>query len=106
MCDGEHRVDVAACQGPVAERVLPGALLVGEAPRVALGQNDVSIFERTLAWDHAAGALFLNEAGGKVARGDGSAYRVDEPDRKGLIAAATPALWDELAARLARLPSA
>jgi hypothetical protein len=41
-----------------------------------------------------------------VARGDGSAYRVDEPDRKGLIAAATPALWDELAARLARLPSA
>ena len=34
-------------------------------PRLATGVNDVSIFERTLAWDHAAGVLFLNEAGGK-----------------------------------------
>jgi len=73
-------------------------------PRLALGVNDVSIFERTLAWDHAAGALWLNEAGGKVARFDGSPYRVDEWDRKGLIGAATPALWDDLAERLAVLP--
>jgi hypothetical protein len=58
--------------------------------------NDVSIFERTLAWDHAAGVLFLNEAGGKAARFDGTPYRVDE-DRKGLIGASSPALWDELA---------
>lgn len=70
-------------------------------PRLGLGQNDVSIFERTLAWDHAAGALWLEEAGGKVARPDGSPYRVDEWDRKGLLGASTPALWDELAARYA-----
>ncbi len=70
-------------------------------PRLALGQNDVSIFERTLAWDHAAGVLLLNEAGGKAARPDGSAYRVDEHLRPGLIGAASPALWDELAARMA-----
>ena len=69
-------------------------------PRLATGVNDVSIFERTLAWDHAAGVLFLNEAGGKAARFDGTPYRVDE-DRKGLIGAASPALWDELAARMA-----
>lgn len=69
-------------------------------PRLALGINDVSIFERTLAWDHAAGVLWLNEAGGKAARPDGSAYRVDEHDRKGLIGAASPALFDELAARI------
>lgn len=69
-------------------------------PRLVLGVNDVSIFERTLAWDHAAGALFVNEAGGKVARLDGSPYRVDEHLRPGLIGAASPALWDELAARL------
>ena len=66
-------------------------------PRLALGQNDVSIFERTLAWDHAAGILWLEEAGGKAARPDGSAYRVDEQDRKGLLGAASPALWDQLA---------
>ena len=69
-------------------------------PRLVLGVNDVSVFERTLAWDHAAGALFVNEARGKVARPDGSPYRVDEHLRPGLIGAASPALWDELAARL------
>ncbi|MEW4448172.1 inositol monophosphatase family protein [Qipengyuania sp. JC766] len=72
-------------------------------PRLALGENDVSIFERTLAWDHAAGVLWLNEAGGMVARPDGSAYRVDEWDRPGLISAASPELWEALAAKLARL---
>ncbi len=73
-------------------------------PRLVLGENDVSIFERTLAWDHAAGALFLNEAGGKAARPDGSAYRVDD-SRKGLLGAASPALWDELAQQLSALES-
>lgn len=68
-------------------------------PRLALGQNDVSFFERTLAWDHAAGTLWLEEAGGKVARPDGSPYRVDEIERSGLVGAATPELWDELAER-------
>lgn len=75
-------------------------------PRIVLGQNDIAIVERTLAWDHAAGALFLNEAGGRAARPDGSAYRVDEPERKGLLAAATPVLWDDLAARMAQLNGA
>lgn len=71
-------------------------------PRLVLGLNDVSIFERTLPWDHAAGVLFLNEAGGKAARPDGSPYLVREHDRPGMIGAATPQLWDELAERLGR----
>ena len=72
-------------------------------PRVVLGRNDVSVFERTLPWDHAAGVLFLNEAGGKAARPDGSPYRVAEHARPGLIGAASPALWDRLAAQMASL---
>jgi fructose-1,6-bisphosphatase/inositol monophosphatase family enzyme len=72
-------------------------------PRLVLGVNDVSIFERTLAWDHAAGVLFVNEAGGKAARPDGRAYRVDEAHLPGLIGAASEALWEDLAQRLARL---
>lgn len=72
-------------------------------PRLVLGENDVSIFERTLPWDHAAGVLFLNESGGKAARPDGSPYLVGEHDRPGLIGAATPQLWDELAERLVAL---
>ncbi|MBS0253638.1 MAG: inositol monophosphatase [Proteobacteria bacterium] len=71
-------------------------------PRLVLGENDVALFERIHAWDHAAGALFVNEAGGKVARPDGSAYRVDDR-RRGLIGAASPALWDEMAQRLTEL---
>lgn len=71
-------------------------------PRLALGQNDISIFERSLAWDHAAGVLWLNEAGGKAARPDGSPYRVDD-HRTGLIGAASPALWDRIAARMAEI---
>ncbi|MEQ1497846.1 MAG: inositol monophosphatase family protein [Novosphingobium sp.] len=70
-------------------------------PRLVLGVNDCSIFERTLAWDHAAGVLFVNEAGGMAARPDGRAYRVDEAHLPGLIGAASPQLWEELAFRLA-----
>jgi fructose-1,6-bisphosphatase/inositol monophosphatase family enzyme len=69
-------------------------------PRLALGQNDVALFERTLPWDHAAGVLWLNEAGGKAARPDGSPYRVDQWRRPGLIGAANPRLWEEMAERL------
>jgi fructose-1,6-bisphosphatase/inositol monophosphatase family enzyme len=65
-------------------------------PRLALGQNDITLFERTLPWDHVPGTLFLEEAGGKVARPDGSAYRVGAAG-KGLICAVSPALWDQAA---------
>lgn len=65
-------------------------------PRLVLGQNDISVFERTLPWDHAAGVLLLNEAGGKCCRTDGSPYLVGDR-RKGMLAASTPALWDAAA---------
>lgn len=63
-------------------------------PRVALGVNDMALFERTLPWDHAPGVLFINEAGGQALRPDGSPYRVGER-RTGLLAAASPALWEQ-----------
>jgi fructose-1,6-bisphosphatase/inositol monophosphatase family enzyme len=65
-------------------------------PRLVLGQNDISVFKRTLPWDHAAGVLFLNEAGGRVCRMDGSPYRVGT-DEAGMLAAASPRMWDEAA---------
>jgi fructose-1,6-bisphosphatase/inositol monophosphatase family enzyme len=66
-------------------------------PRIALGENDASFFERTLPWDHAAGVLWLNEAGGKAARPDGGAYQPGAWDQPGLIAASTPELWEHFA---------
>lgn len=72
-------------------------------PRIGLGVNDVSLFEKTLAWDHAAGVLFLNESGGKAARPDGSPYRVDRHLDPGLIGASSPALFDDMAKRLSKI---
>ncbi|MFN4018978.1 MAG: inositol monophosphatase family protein [Erythrobacter sp.] len=69
-------------------------------PRLALGENDISSFKRTLAWDHAAGVLWLNEAGGKAAQLDGSAYRVDQHDAPGLVGASSPAIWHEFVRRV------
>lgn len=63
-------------------------------PRICFGQNDIAMFQRTLPWDHVPGALFLNEAGGRVARWDGNPYRVGD-DASGVLAAASQALWDK-----------
>ena len=68
-------------------------------PRLVLGVNDISVFERTLPWDHAAGVLFVNEAGGRALRPDGSPYRTDQHGQKGLFAASSPALFDEFVKR-------
>ncbi|ARR54126.1 inositol monophosphatase [Rhizorhabdus wittichii DC-6] len=61
-------------------------------PRLILGANDIALFERTHVWDHAAGALMLEEAGGTIARNDGAPYRLDVPG-KGAIAANSPETW-------------
>lgn len=60
--------------------------------RLVLGQDDIALFQRILPWDHAAGALFLTEAGGKITHWDGAPYRVGGSGR-GVLAAATDALW-------------
>ena len=65
-------------------------------PRLVLGQNDVSVFARTLPWDHAAGTLFLNEAGGCCQRIDGTAYVVGD-QRRGLLGASSTRLWEQAA---------
>ncbi|MGD9809916.1 MAG: inositol monophosphatase [Sphingobium sp.] len=70
-------------------------------PRIVLGENDLALFNRTLAWDHAAGVLFLEEAGGVAARFDGSPYRITS-EETGLLAASSPAMWDRAAKILLR----
>nr|WP_298896012.1 inositol monophosphatase family protein [uncultured Altererythrobacter sp.] len=95
----EQRALVDAKLAPYYELADIPRCAAEQYPRLALGENDVSSFKRTLAWDHAAGVLWLNEAGGKACRLDGSEYRVDESDKPGLIGASSPAIWDEFAQR-------
>ena len=78
-------------------KVVPIPRCAGEQyPRLVTGENDISLFERTLPWDHAPGSLLLDEAGGKTARPDGTPYRPGDR-RPGLLSAATPQLWDQAA---------
>lgn len=47
-------------------------------------------------WDHTAGVLAVQEAGGHVARLDGSPYRSDQP-LGSLLAASSVDIWNEVA---------
>ncbi len=74
---------------------------VVDYPRIVSGQSDFAFYWRTLPWDHAPCALFLQEAGGHVARPDGSPYVLTDK-REGLLAACSEAVWHE-ATRALRL---
>lgn len=63
-------------------------------PDLAIGAVDFLVYWRTLPWDHAAGALFAQEAGLKAARPDGSPY-VPGDDRFGLLVS-HHTVWNEI----------
>jgi fructose-1,6-bisphosphatase/inositol monophosphatase family enzyme len=68
-------------------------------PRLVLGDNDIALFQRILPWDHAAGVLFLTEAGGCVSHWDRTPYRVGGAG-VGVLCAANENLWHAAAAAL------
>ena len=80
--------------------ILPGWRCSGrDYPAILTGGQDFALFWRALPWDHAPGALILEEAGGRVARLDGTPYRPRD-DRPGLLAARSPAVWAAVAGAL------
>jgi len=89
----ERQADLARRARGEFELVAIPRCAAEQYPRLVLGITDVAVFEKTLPWDHAAGALLVAEAGGVVRRPDGSDYRVGDT-RRGMIGAASPALWD------------
>ncbi|CAN7297943.1 inositol monophosphatase [Acidovorax sp. LjRoot118] len=87
------RTRTEARAGRIAQ-VLPGLRCAGhEYPAIAAGQQHFALFWRAESWDHAPGALFLTEAGGQVARLDGTGYTPVDV-RPGLLAAQNPDTWD------------
>jgi fructose-1,6-bisphosphatase/inositol monophosphatase family enzyme len=77
--------------------VLPGKHCAGhEYPAIVSGAQDYTFFWRTLPWDHAAGALFTEEAGGVVRRLDGEAYDPTNHAPPGLLAAADETTWQQV----------
>lgn len=84
--------------------VEPGPASAGFAyPGLIEGSADFVLFWRTLAWDHAPGALIAQEAGCYVAGVDGSPYRPGY-SAPGLLAAPDADTWRR--ARDTLLPAA
>jgi len=74
--------------------ILPGTKCSGvDYPAVATGKQNFVMFWRLLPWDHAPGSLLLSEAGGWVARLDGSRYDPSD-QRPGLLAAQNRDVWE------------
>jgi fructose-1,6-bisphosphatase/inositol monophosphatase family enzyme len=103
--------EAAAMQGSVRLRFLPDDLrqsVIRAIPsfrRVALtgssgwdhvavanGERHFSLYHRTFVWDHAPGCLIVHEAGGVVARLDGSSY-FPLDGRTGLLTANREDSW-------------
>ncbi len=86
-------------------RVLGSLAALGQTPNLrcaaatyramASGHMHASVSRRTLPWDHAAGTLIVEEAGGHVRRPDGEAWRPADIDG-GLIAATDRDTWHRL----------
>jgi len=88
----EHREHVHAIAARTLE-VHPVPRCAAESyARLALGKDDISLFQRTLPWDHAAGALFVQEAGGKVTDWHGNPWRIGSA-APGILAGADELAW-------------
>lgn len=63
------------------------------------GREQFALYGRTLAWDHAAGALIVEEAGGAARRFDGRDYQ-PAAEEIGLLVASSDPVWRALQRRL------
>lgn len=59
------------------------------------GHMDFAMYNKLMPWDHLGGALMMQEAGGHVARFDGSPYKPSHVDG-GLLIAADEDAWQDL----------
>lgn len=87
------RIDARA-QRHVADRIPGTQSACGDYLSYARGESDLGLYWRMLPWDHAPGSLLLTEAGGHVARHDGSPYQVAMPGT-GLLVARSHAVWQQ-----------
>ena len=89
-----------------AFRPMPAALgdntCLGSAAHeyLALAENRLQVcsFSRLKPWDHAAGVLIHQEAGGYSATMDGMPYQPAEFNQRGILSAPSKAVWDQVRA--------
>ena len=73
---------------------------------VLAGSYDFTLYRMTKPWDHAAGALMLEEAGGAAVRFNGSPFRPADRIDSGIIASPSKAVLEDVRAifETVRLP--
>lgn len=76
--------------GPLDPSTICSAVEYG---RIATGDLDYILYWRTFPWDHAPGALLVQEAGGVAKRVEGDDYRVGD-ERTGLLVTRGQRTWD------------
>jgi fructose-1,6-bisphosphatase/inositol monophosphatase family enzyme len=101
--DESVRATVDGNAGRFAEVTTGRMAAAVEYPLIAEGDEDFAVFGRTLPWDHAPGALLVEEAGGLARRHDGTPYRPDQ-NTDGLVVAAGEPAWNTVRAELLALP--
>lgn len=62
---------------------------------IASGKSDFAIFSHMKPWDHLAGVLMVEEAGGIVRKFDGSPYAITD-QKGGIIVASNPAVMEQV----------
>ncbi|HJQ60753.1 MAG TPA: inositol monophosphatase [Vineibacter sp.] len=66
--------------------------------KLLAGRSHFSFYRWTKPWDHAAGALLVQEAGGVANRHDGRPYSPTQPVDAGILVAPDARRWQELRA--------
>lgn len=86
------KAEILAASATVGE-VLPGRNCAGyEYPAIVRDEQQFAFFWRMLPWDHAPGALLVEEAGGVARYLDGASYDPTST-HSGVLVAQTPDIW-------------
>ena len=88
-----HLREIAGANAPKLGEVTAGHHCAGyEYPAVATDEQQFALFWRILPWDHAPGALIIQESGGTVRHLDGAPYHPANSER-GLLVAPNDDVW-------------
>ena len=96
----ELSAHVLAVEHQFARLTLGSGCAGYEYPEIVKKSIDFALYWRTLPWDHLPGVLFLQEAGGFVARPDGSKYSAKDHSRSGLLVARNEGIWNSVKSSL------
>jgi len=92
----ELRQHVATAVSSIGQSSTTGCA-AHEYVAIARASKDFALYYRTLPWDHAPGALIVQEAGGVVLHYDGQPFYPLQAT-SGLLAASSREAWDALSA--------